>query len=131
VYKIKSRRRGMVLIIVLTYVICGCLHSLIGVFIYKLSSISIPTTESSYHNHFNGMVQSSFLQRAWRLVELNVSSNSFTGPILPSLCINSSFVKLLNFSCNDHSGQIPWGLGACSKLKVFRAGFNSLWATSS
>ncbi|XP_062172456.1 receptor-like protein 3 [Alnus glutinosa] len=77
-------------------------------------------------NHFSETIQSSFLQRAWRLTELNVSNNSFTGPIPSFPCSNSSLVRLLDFSRNHHSGHIPSGLGACSKLKVFRAGFNSL-----
>jgi len=76
-------------------------------------------------NNFNGMIQPSFLARAWNLIKLNVSKNSFTGPIPSSLCINSPFVRLLDFSLNHHGGQIPIGLGKCSELKVFRAGFNS------
>ncbi|XP_062172918.1 receptor-like protein 2 [Alnus glutinosa] len=87
-----------------------------------LASIQILDMSS---NQFNGMIRSSFLQRAWSLTKLNVSNNSFTGPIPSSLCINSPFVELLDFSHNDYSGQIPKGLGRCSKLKVFRAGFNS------
>jgi len=77
-------------------------------------------------NQFSETIQSSFFQKAWRLTELNVSNNSFIGPIPSFPCINSSLVKLLDFSHNNHSGHIPSGLGACSKLKVFRAGFNSL-----
>jgi Leucine-rich repeat (LRR) protein len=77
-------------------------------------------------NQFSRTIQSSFFQKAWRLTELNVSNNSFMGPIPSFPCINSSLVKLLDFSHNNHSGHIPSGLGACSKLKVFRAGFNSL-----
>jgi Leucine-rich repeat (LRR) protein len=77
-------------------------------------------------NHFSETIQSSFFQRAWRLTQLNVSNNGFIGPIPSFPCINSSLVNLLDFSHNHHSGQIPSGLGACSQLKVFRAGFNSL-----
>ncbi|XP_059430148.1 receptor-like protein 3 [Corylus avellana] len=77
-------------------------------------------------NQFNGTIQSLFLQRAWSLIELNVSNNSFTGSIPSYPCINSSFIRLLDFSRNLHGGQIPSGLGSCSKLKVLRAGFNSL-----
>jgi Leucine-rich repeat (LRR) protein len=77
-------------------------------------------------NRFNQTIQSLFLQRAWRLTELNVSNNSFVGPIPSFPCTNSSLVKLLDFSHNHHGGHIPRGLGACSKLKVFRAGFNYL-----
>jgi Leucine-rich repeat (LRR) protein len=87
------------------------------------SSIQIVDISS---NQFSETIQSSFLQRAWRLTDLNVSNNSLTGPIPSFPCINSSVVKLLDFSHNYHSGHIPHGLGACSKLKVFRAGFNSL-----
>ncbi|XP_059430118.1 receptor-like protein 2 [Corylus avellana] len=87
------------------------------------SSIQIVDISS---NQFTETIQSSFLQRAWRLTDLNVSNNSLTGPIPSFPCINSSLVRLLDFSHNHHSGHIPSGLGACSKLKVFRAGFNSL-----
>ncbi|KAK7856226.1 receptor-like protein 2 [Quercus suber] len=59
-------------------------------------------------NDSNGMIQASFFQLARYLTKLNVSNNSFTGPI-PSLpCINSPFVMLLDFSSNNHSGQIQW-----------------------
>ncbi|KAG6682949.1 hypothetical protein I3842_13G168300 [Carya illinoinensis] len=78
------------------------------------------------NNDFNGIIQSWFLQRAEKLDKLNVSHNSFTGSIPNYLCMHSPFVKLLDFSFNHHSGQIPGGLGACSKLEIFRAGFNSL-----
>jgi Leucine-rich repeat (LRR) protein len=77
-------------------------------------------------NHFNRTIQSSFLQRAWSLIELNVNNNNFAGPIPSYPCTNSFFARLLDFSHNLHSGQVPSGLGSCSKLKVFRAGFNSL-----
>ena len=77
-------------------------------------------------NDSNGMIQASFFQLARILTKLNVSNNSFTGPI-PSLpCINSPFVMLLDFSSNNHSGQIHSGLRGCSKLQVFRAGSNSV-----
>ena len=59
-------------------------------------------------NDSNGMIQASFFQLARNLTKLNVSNNSFTGPI-PSLpCINSPFVMLLDFSSNNHNGQIQW-----------------------
>jgi hypothetical protein len=74
-------------------------------------------------NNLSGTMQSSFFQGAWNLIKLNVGNNSFTGPIPSSFCINSPFVKFLDFSHNDYSGQIPNGLGRCSELKVFRAGF--------
>jgi Leucine-rich repeat (LRR) protein len=70
-------------------------------------------------NQFNGMIRSSFLQRARNLIKLNVSNNSFTGYIPSSLCINSPFVRLLDFSHNHYSGQIPNGLIRCFELKVF------------
>ncbi|XP_059430061.1 receptor-like protein 3 [Corylus avellana] len=77
-------------------------------------------------NRLCGRIEPSFLQRALSLINLNVSNNGFTGPIPSSPCIHSPFVMLLDFSHNHHDGQVPSGLGECSKLKVFRAGFNSL-----
>ncbi|KAJ7960214.1 Receptor kinase [Quillaja saponaria] len=38
--------------------------------------------------------------------------------------MNSSSLKFLDLSHNDFSGLIPVGLGRCSKLEIFRAGFN-------
>ncbi|KAG6630038.1 hypothetical protein CIPAW_14G127900 [Carya illinoinensis] len=87
------------------------------------SSIQIVDLSS---NDFNGLIQYWLLQQAWNLTKLNVSHNSFTGPIPSSLCINSPFVRLLDFSSNNHNGEIPKGLEECSRLEVFRAGFNFL-----
>ncbi|XP_057954101.1 receptor-like protein 2 [Malania oleifera] len=86
---------------------------------------SIETLDLS-SNHFDATIPTSFLQDAVNLVSLNVSNNSFTGAIPGSLCINSSLLMLLDFSSNDFIGEIPCGLGGCSELEVFRAGFNSL-----
>ncbi|KAA8549824.1 hypothetical protein F0562_001508 [Nyssa sinensis] len=77
-------------------------------------------------NHFNGTIQSSFLQLASNLIYFNVSNNTFTGPIPSSICIKSHLIQLFDFSYNDFTGQIPVGLGGCSQLEVFRAGFNLL-----
>ena len=68
-------------------------------------------------NQFSETIQSSFLQRAWSLIKLNTSNNSLMGPIPSFPCINSSMVSHLDFFHNLHSGHIPSGLGACSKLK--------------
>ncbi|KAG7951045.1 hypothetical protein I3843_13G146900 [Carya illinoinensis] len=86
---------------------------------------SIQTIDIS-NNEFIGSIQSSFLKQAWNLTELNVCNNGLQGPIPSSPCINSPNLRLLDFSGNNHSGEIPRGLGGCSKLKIFRAGFNSL-----
>ncbi|CAL9009490.1 unnamed protein product [Prunus brigantina] len=84
-------------------------------------------------NFFNGTIPSSFLVpavAAGSLTTFNVSNNSFSGPIPISLfCTNDSNFNSLSFldlSFNEFTGQIPPGLGACSKLQVFRAGFNNL-----
>ncbi|KAA8549826.1 hypothetical protein F0562_001510 [Nyssa sinensis] len=77
-------------------------------------------------NHFNGTIQSSFLQLASNLIYFNVSNNTFTGPIPSSIRIKSHLIQLFDFSYNDFTGQIPVGLGGCSQLEVFRAGFNLL-----
>lgn len=77
-------------------------------------------------NHFNGVIQSSFLLLAGNLTNFNVSNNSFTDSIPSDICSNSPLVRLFDFSYNNFSGQVPLGLGQCSKLEVLRAGFNSL-----
>ncbi|KAL5857019.1 hypothetical protein ACOSQ3_004477 [Xanthoceras sorbifolium] len=78
-------------------------------------------------NLFHGLIPSSFFQQAGNLMSFNVSNNSFTGPIPSSAWIDSfCSVRLLDFSYNDFSGHIPPGIGNCSKLQTFRAGFNNL-----
>jgi hypothetical protein len=61
----------------------------------SLASIQIFNMSS---NRLYGTIQSSFLQQAWNLTELNVSNNSLTSPIPSSSCVNSTTVKLLDFS---------------------------------
>ncbi|XP_050104870.1 tyrosine-sulfated glycopeptide receptor 1-like [Malus sylvestris] len=80
-------------------------------------------------NQFNGTIPPSFLQRAWNLSNLNVSNNLIKGQIPSFNCSYSPFVRSLDFSHNDFSGIIPLGLGNCSKLELFRAGFNNLLGT--
>ncbi|KAL2336329.1 hypothetical protein Fmac_010775 [Flemingia macrophylla] len=90
-------------------------------------------------NFFNGTLPNSLLEQlaaaagGGSLVSLNVSNNSFTGHIPTSLfCINehnSSSLRFLDYSSNDFDGPIQPGLGACSKLEKFRAGFNFLSGT--
>ncbi|KAJ1408338.1 Ribonuclease H domain [Sesbania bispinosa] len=84
-------------------------------------------------NSFNGKIPSSLIQHlsgGGSLVSFNVSNNSFTGQIPTSLfCINdlnSSSIRFLDYSSNHFDGPIQPGLGACSKLEKFRAGFNLL-----
>ncbi|BBG98680.1 receptor like protein 2 [Prunus dulcis] len=84
-------------------------------------------------NFFNGTIPSSFLVpavAAGSLTTFNVSNNSISGPTPISLfCTNDSNFNSLSFldlSFNKFTGQIPPGLGACSKLQAFRAGFNNL-----
>ncbi|KAK6916761.1 Leucine-rich repeat [Dillenia turbinata] len=104
-----------------------CFNTLSGELPSSLPS-SINTIDLST-NHFNGTIQTSFLQPAQNLSSFNVSNNSFTGSIPSSICSNSSSIRLLDFSSNHFSGGIPQGLGACSKLQVFRAGLNGLTGT--
>ncbi|XP_015901306.3 tyrosine-sulfated glycopeptide receptor 1 [Ziziphus jujuba] len=84
-------------------------------------------------NLFHGKFPSSLFQPAMVsgvLTSFNASNNSFTGAIpIYVFCSNSSnsaSLTLLDFSFNEFSGQIPPGLGGCSKLQIFRAGFNNL-----
>nr|XP_028954943.1 receptor-like protein 3 [Malus domestica] len=93
-----------------------------------LSSSYIQIADLS-NNQFNATIPSSFLQHAWNLSSLNVSKNQFTGQIPSSFCLRSSSIRVLDFSNNDFNGSIPLGLGNCSKLETFRAGFNTLSGT--
>ncbi|XP_028796251.1 tyrosine-sulfated glycopeptide receptor 1-like [Neltuma alba] len=86
-------------------------------------------------NLFQGTLPSSFLKflkaaaAARTLAYFNVSENGFIGPIpISQLCINktNSSIRFLDLSSNHFNGSIQPGLGACSKLEIFRAGFNSL-----
>jgi len=84
-------------------------------------------------NSFNGTLPVSLIQylaEGGNLISFNVSNNSFTGPIPISIfCVNelnNSAIRFLDYSSNDFSGTIENGLGACSKLERFRAGFNVL-----
>ncbi|XP_041014691.1 tyrosine-sulfated glycopeptide receptor 1 [Juglans microcarpa x Juglans regia] len=84
-------------------------------------------------NRFYGAIPSAFFNLAVAadtLTSFNVSNNSFTGSIPTSTfgVSNSSrnSVRFLDFSSNEFSGQIVRGLGLCSVLKIFRAGYNDL-----
>ncbi|ONI12408.1 hypothetical protein PRUPE_4G162900 [Prunus persica] len=93
---------------------------------FSLSSSNIRTVDLS-SNHFQGAISSSFFQRASNLTSFNVSNNTFTGYAPSFICLHSSpFIRLLDFSSNEFSGNLAFGLGGCSELKVFRAGHNNL-----
>ncbi|XP_024190090.1 receptor-like protein 2 [Rosa chinensis] len=78
-------------------------------------------------NHLHGAVSSSFFQEAWNLTSFSVSDNTFSGPMPSSICHpSSSSLRHLDFSFNNFNGSISSGLGKCSKLQVFRAGYNYL-----
>ncbi|CAL8150813.1 unnamed protein product [Prunus armeniaca] len=92
----------------------------------SLPSSNIQTLDLS-SNHFHGAIPSSFFQQASNLTSFNVSNNTFKGYVPSSICLHSSpFLKLLDFSYNEFSGNLAPGLGACSKLQIFRAGRNNL-----
>ncbi|BFG29029.1 hypothetical protein CerSpe_153030 [Prunus speciosa] len=78
-------------------------------------------------NHLRGAIPPSFFQQASNLTSFNVSNNTFTGYVPSSICLQlSPFVRLLDFSANEFSGNLSPGLGECSKLQVFRAGRNNI-----
>lgn len=77
-------------------------------------------------NQFNGGIEPIWFVGASNLTSFNASNNGFSGQIPSSICTTSPLLKTLDFSNNNFSSQIPVGLGRCSKLQVFRAGFNSL-----
>ncbi|KAI3409606.1 Protein kinase domain-containing protein [Psidium guajava] len=82
-------------------------------------------------NAFRGRIPPSIFHFGWNLTSFNASNNSLAGVIPSPICdpttANSSrLVRSLDFTSNKLSGEIPAGLGSCSHLAVFRAGFNSL-----
>ncbi|KAG6531675.1 hypothetical protein ZIOFF_005492 [Zingiber officinale] len=50
------------------------------------------------------------------LTFLNLTGNSFNGPINPAICNSSSNLRVLRFSMNNFSGGFPRGLHICSSL---------------
>ncbi|TXG49117.1 hypothetical protein EZV62_024992 [Acer yangbiense] len=101
-------------------------NGLIGEFPSTLLSNHIEMVNLS-SNRLHWLIPSSYFQQAGNLMSFNVNNNAFTGPIPSSVWIDSSCsVRLLDLSYNDFSGQVPHGLGNCSKLTTFRAGFNNL-----
>ncbi|CAL5195851.1 unnamed protein product [Lathyrus oleraceus] len=84
-------------------------------------------------NSFNGTLPVSLIQNlaeGGNLISFNVSNNSFVGHVpVSNFCVGvhkNSSLRFLDFSSNDFDGAIETGLGGCSKLEKFRAGFNVL-----
>ncbi|KAM7269741.1 hypothetical protein ACFE04_025238 [Oxalis oulophora] len=78
-------------------------------------------------NQLYGDLPSSLFTLAEYLVTLNISNNSFTGYVPHFFCnVSLISIKSLDLSHNKFGGHIPPGLGDCSRLKKFRAGFNDL-----
>ncbi|KAI4325391.1 hypothetical protein MLD38_030796 [Melastoma candidum] len=96
--------------------------------VFPNNSIQVMDASS---NSFYGDFPPSIFQLGWNLSSLNFSNNLFYGPIPSPLCdgsyVNSSrVIRVLDLSSNNFSGAVPAGLGNCSQLQVFRAGFNFL-----
>ncbi|KAI5332999.1 hypothetical protein L3X38_023128 [Prunus dulcis] len=78
-------------------------------------------------NHFYGAIPSSFFHQASNLISFNVSNNTFTGHVPSSICLHASpFLRILDFSSNEFSGNLAPGLGECFELQIFHAGHNNL-----
>ncbi|KAL9235535.1 hypothetical protein vseg_010286 [Gypsophila vaccaria] len=78
------------------------------------------------NNQFSGVIEPAWFALARNLSSFNASNNNFNGQIPSSICSSCPLIRRLDFSKATFSGNIPVGLGKCSELKVFRAGFNSL-----
>ncbi|KAB2615860.1 receptor-like protein 2 [Pyrus ussuriensis x Pyrus communis] len=78
-------------------------------------------------NRFHGAVSALFFQHARNLTSFNINNNTFSGSFPSSICSHSSpLIRLLDFSFNAFNGNISPGLEECSKLQIFRAGYNDL-----
>ncbi|VAI55517.1 unnamed protein product [Triticum turgidum subsp. durum] len=80
-------------------------------------------------NLFAGQFPSTTWKTMENLIAINASNNSFTGQIPTQFCSTSPSLALLDLCFNKFSGSIPPGLGDCSKLREFRAGYNNLSGT--
>ncbi|BFG24008.1 hypothetical protein CerSpe_102820 [Prunus speciosa] len=87
----------------------------------KISQLQVLNLSS---NFFNGTIPSSILVPSVSI--FNISNNSFSGLIPTDNGSNHTFLTFLDLSHNKLTDTIPPGIGLCSKLQVFRAGFNSL-----
>ncbi|KAL9247231.1 hypothetical protein vseg_020684 [Gypsophila vaccaria] len=77
-------------------------------------------------NQFNDMIDPMWFELASNLSSFNASSTGLNGLIPSSICNSCPELRMLDFSNAAFVGNINVGLGNCSKLEVFRAGFNSL-----
>ncbi|KAL6202052.1 hypothetical protein ACLB2K_025763 [Fragaria x ananassa] len=79
------------------------------------------------NNQLSGPIPSPFFQQAKNLTSFRVSNNMFSGSIPSSVCHHlSPLIRVLDFSFNLFNGSLSSGLGECSKLEVFRAGYNNI-----
>ncbi|XP_021761842.1 tyrosine-sulfated glycopeptide receptor 1-like [Chenopodium quinoa] len=77
-------------------------------------------------NQFHGKIEPAWFFSGSNLTSFNASNNGISGQIPSSICTTSPMIITLDFSNNHFDGDIPVGLGRCTRLQVFRAGFNSL-----
>ncbi|XP_010685182.2 tyrosine-sulfated glycopeptide receptor 1 [Beta vulgaris subsp. vulgaris] len=77
-------------------------------------------------NQLHGKIDPAWFMFESNLTSFNASNNGFDGQIPSSICTTCPLIITLDFSNNQFNKEIPIGLGRCTKLEVFRAGFNSL-----
>ncbi|CAA6664485.1 unnamed protein product [Spirodela intermedia] len=66
-------------------------------------------------NQLHGSLPEELLESSLALVELDLSGNGFTGSIFS---INSTSLKILNLSSNSFSGPLPSSIGSCSTVDL-------------
>ncbi|XP_074301718.1 tyrosine-sulfated glycopeptide receptor 1-like [Silene latifolia] len=86
---------------------------------------TIQTVDIS-NNQFSGQIEPTWFALASNLSSFNASNTNFNGQIPSSICFSCPQLTKLDFTNAAFNGHIPAGLGNCSKLEVFRAGFNNL-----
>ncbi|KAB2604080.1 tyrosine-sulfated glycopeptide receptor 1-like [Pyrus ussuriensis x Pyrus communis] len=87
-----------------------------GMFLSSLKNLTHLSHLNLSHNLLSGPADAGLFLSLTRLEILDLSFNPLSGQISSLICFNSSLVR----------GSIPLGLGNCSILEVFRAGFNTL-----
>lgn len=89
------------------------MNELSGSFLPELNLPSIKSFNIS-NNLFNGSLP--IFSSSVKLTALDVSNNSFSGPIRADFCSSSSQIQNLAFSMNSFSSQFPVGFGNCRSL---------------
>jgi Leucine-rich repeat (LRR) protein len=89
-------------------------------------NMSLPLIElfNISYNNFTGSHPT--LRGSEQLTVFDAGYNSFTGQIDPGICESSGAIKLLRFSSNLFTGDLPAGFGNCTNLEELYVEINNI-----